>query len=127
MVGFVFDGFCWLLAISATCFTTHYVKNSEFGIPIAIYLIIINGYTMVLYKNDKWYSRQSRHWRTPEGFLILAGLMGGWIGGLFAQQLFRHKTRKWSFQIPSFVFIALNIYMFYRRDDILNHISEKFN
>lgn len=127
MVGFIFDGFCWLLAISATWFTTNYVKNSEFGIPIAIYLIIINGYTMVLYKNDKWCSRQSRRWRTPEEFLILPGLVGGWIGGLFAQQLFRHKTRKWAFQLSFFISIALNIYLFYRRDDILNHISEKFN
>lgn len=36
--------------------------------------------------------------RIPEARLHLLELLGGWAGALIAQQLFRHKTRKVSFQ-----------------------------
>lgn len=38
-------------------------------------------------------------WRTRESSLHMLELLGGWPGALLAQQLFRHKTRKWSFQL----------------------------
>jgi len=36
--------------------------------------------------------------RVPERSLHLIDLLGGWPGGLVAQRVFRHKTRKLSFQ-----------------------------
>lgn len=45
-------------------------------------------------------------WRTPENVLHAVELAGGWPGALLAQQLFRHKTRKVSFQVV-FWFIVL--------------------
>ncbi|WP_053213813.1 DUF1294 domain-containing protein [Pseudomonas sp. Q12-87] len=59
----------------------------------------------VLYWNDKRKARADA-WRTPENVLHAVELAGGWPGALLAQQVFRHKTRKVSFQMV-FWFIVL--------------------
>lgn len=51
-----------------------------------------------LYLHDKRSALRSG-WRTPETRLHLIALLGGWPGALIAQQAFRHKTRKFSFQL----------------------------
>ena len=51
-------------------------------------------------------SAQAGRWRTPENSLHLVELLGGWPGALIAQQCFRHKTRKPSFQIVLWLIIA---------------------
>lgn len=38
-------------------------------------------------------------WRTAEATLHVLDIFCGWPGGLAGQQVFRHKTRKWTFQI----------------------------
>jgi len=52
----------------------------------------------VQYWHDKS-SAQAGRWRTPENVLHGVALLGGWPGALVAQQCFRHKTRKTSFQL----------------------------
>jgi len=47
-------------------------------------------------------------WRTPEGTLHLLELLGGWPGGLVAQQVFRHKTRKLSYQLTFWCIVGLH-------------------
>lgn len=47
-------------------------------------------------------------WRTPESTLHLLELLGGWPGGLAAQQLFRHKTRKLSYQLTFWCIVSLH-------------------
>lgn len=59
----------------------------------------------LLYWSDKRKARADT-WRTPENVLHAVELAGGWPGALLAQQLFRHKTRKVSFQVV-FWFIVL--------------------
>jgi uncharacterized membrane protein YsdA (DUF1294 family)/cold shock CspA family protein len=48
-----------------------------------------------------WYDKEvagTRQRRVPEDMLHLLDLLGGWPGALIAQQQFRHKTVKTSFQ-----------------------------
>ena len=51
----------------------------------------------VAYAVDKSAARRGA-WRTKENTLHLLALAGGWPGALLAQQRFRHKTGKQSFQ-----------------------------
>lgn len=51
-------------------------------------------------------SAQAGRWRTPENTLHLVELLGGWPGALVAQQCFRHKTRKLSFQLVVWLIIV---------------------
>lgn len=46
--------------------------------------------------------------RIPEAFLHLLGFAGGWPGALLAQRVFRHKSRKASFQVAFWTVAALN-------------------
>ncbi|MBT2341142.1 MULTISPECIES: DUF1294 domain-containing protein [Pseudomonas] len=73
-------------------------------VPLAAYGVV-SGVAFLLYWNDKRKARADA-WRTPENVLHAVELAGGWPGALLAQQVFRHKTRKVSFQV-AFWFIVL--------------------
>ena len=48
-----------------------------------------------------YYDKQQalyRRWRVPEKTLQLSALMGGWLGGMLAIDMFRHKTKKEPFR-----------------------------
>lgn len=45
----------------------------------------------------------------PEATLLLFGALGGWLGALAAQQLFRHKTQKQPFKTWFILSVALNL------------------
>ncbi|KPY44587.1 MULTISPECIES: DUF1294 domain-containing protein [Pseudomonas syringae group] len=64
----------------------------------ALALIVMSLLTFVLYRHDKRQAGNGGQ-RTPENVLHATELLGGWPGALLAQQVFRHKTRKVSFQI----------------------------
>ena len=61
----------------------------------------------VLYLFDKRSALRSG-WRTPEARLHLVELLGGWPGALIAQQMFRHKTRKLSFEMVFWLIIVVH-------------------
>ena len=73
-------------------------------VPMAAYGVV-SVMAFLLYWSDKRKARADA-WRTPENVLHALELAGGWPGALLAQQLFRHKTRKVSFQVV-FWFIVL--------------------
>lgn len=82
-----------------------------------VYLLGINLFEFFIMYTDKKRAVRKK-WRVPESDLLFIGMIGGGIGGLFAQQLFRHKTKKLSFYF-TFIFgtlvsIAI-IYFSYRR------------
>jgi uncharacterized membrane protein YsdA (DUF1294 family) len=52
---------------------------------------------------------QRGRWRTKESTLQGLALVGGWPGAWIAQQAFRHKTRKSSFQVTFWACVALNL------------------
>ncbi|OLF54173.1 DUF1294 domain-containing protein [Pseudomonas chlororaphis] len=60
-----------------------------------------------LYWSDKRKAR-SDSWRTPENVLHAVELAGGWPGALLAQQAFRHKTRKVSYQLVFWLIVLLH-------------------
>lgn len=70
-------------------------------------LILLNLVTFGLFGLDKC-AAIKHTFRIPEKWLLLYCLLGGWIGGLFAQQLFRHKTYKQPFKSLFFLTIALD-------------------
>ncbi|WP_300720066.1 DUF1294 domain-containing protein [Pseudomonas sp.] len=58
-----------------------------------------------------WYDKhqaKTGQWRTPEKALHGVELLGGWPGALLAQQVFRHKTRKVSFQVVFWLIVAVH-------------------
>lgn len=61
----------------------------------------------IAYGTDK-FAAQSGAWRTRERTLHVLALLGGWPGALVAQTLFRHKSRKPSFQFAFWATVAVN-------------------
>jgi uncharacterized membrane protein YsdA (DUF1294 family) len=75
-------------------------------IPLAAYGVV-SLLAFLLYWSDKRKARDD-HWRTPENVLHAVELAGGWPGALLAQQLFRHKTRKISYQLLFWIIVLLH-------------------
>ncbi|MDP1929357.1 MAG: DUF1294 domain-containing protein [Thiobacillus sp.] len=78
-------------------------------IPMAVAMIylVISLVTFMAYWLDK-NAAMSGHRRTPENTLFFFGLVGGWPGAIFAQQLFRHKSSKREFQTVFWLTVLLN-------------------
>lgn len=79
------------------------------SIPTVILLIygVMSVLTFAMYGIDKSAAVNNR-WRTQESTLHFAGLLGGWPGALFAQDVFHHKSRKAEFQFVFWVTATLN-------------------
>jgi uncharacterized membrane protein YsdA (DUF1294 family) len=75
-------------------------------LPLALYPVA-SLICLLLYWQDKQQAR-AQAWRTPEKVLHASELLGGWPGALLAQQLFRHKTRKVSYQVVCWAIVALH-------------------
>lgn len=73
-----------------------------------VWLLLVNLLTWLLYGADKFAAR--KNWqRIPEMTLLVYGLVGGWIGALFAQHFFRHKTQKQPFKTHFMLSVILNV------------------
>jgi uncharacterized membrane protein YsdA (DUF1294 family)/cold shock CspA family protein len=77
------------------------------------YLVIfvylgMSSATLIAYLLDKS-AAMNRRWRIKEEQLHLLELLGGWPGALFAQQAFRHKSRKGSYRIVFWICVVLNV------------------
>lgn len=97
-----------LLAFTfALLFTAGYLSG-HIAMPIFIGYAAMSALTFILFGIDKYAAVNNRN-RIPESKLHLFALLGGWPGALFAQPIFRHKTRKQSFQIPFWLMTAVNI------------------
>jgi len=71
-------------------------------------LIGTNTSSFVLYAIDKMQA-QARRSRIPEKTLYLSAFFGGSIGALLAMHLFRHKTKKLSFQLVLALLILIEV------------------
>jgi uncharacterized membrane protein YsdA (DUF1294 family) len=70
--------------------------------------VLMSGVTFLAYGLDKS-AAQNDQWRTGEGTLLGLGLLCGWPGGLVAQEMFRHKTKKQPFRTVFWVTVVINI------------------
>ncbi|QXH48937.1 DUF1294 domain-containing protein [Pseudomonas xanthosomatis] len=76
--------------------------------------------SVMLYWQDKQQARR-QGWRTPEKVLHASELLGGWPGALLAQQLFRHKTRKLSYQLVFWAIVL--VHQVFWVDRLFLHLS----
>ncbi|MFZ1875355.1 MAG: DUF1294 domain-containing protein [Chania sp.] len=107
--------FCYLslVLVSVGCL---YFSN-----PLWVWLLLVNLLTLLVYGGDKLAA--CKGWqRVPEITLLLLGLIGGWLGAILGQQLFRHKTQKQPFKTYFMLSVVLNLlvilgggYWFYGR------------
>lgn len=77
---------------------------------LAVYLIIINVFTLIITFYDKR-AAKARKWRIPEKNFILFSLLGGSLGVFAGFNLFRHKTlhKKLYFSVFGIFFIETAI------------------
>jgi uncharacterized membrane protein YsdA (DUF1294 family)/cold shock CspA family protein len=78
------------------------------AVPLAAACFVASGVAFCMYYFDKTAARRGGQ-RTPENMLHLASLLGGWPGALLAQQRFRHKTAKRSFQMVFWATVVINL------------------
>ena len=78
---------------------------------MALYVILalaaLNLFTFLAFGWDKRKAIKGKS-RTAEGTLITFSFFGGFVGGWFAMNVFRHKTRKTSFKVKMFAVTVLN-------------------
>lgn len=79
-------------------------------VPLALsgLYLVLSGVSYLMYLSDKAAAGRDTR-RIPESNLHLADLLGGWPGALIAQQQFRHKTIKQSFQTVFWATVLLNL------------------
>ena len=75
-------------------------------LPIAY--LVLSALSWLMYWWDKDAAGQGAR-RTPESTLHFVDLLGGWPGALIAQQQFRHKTVKASFQTVFWLTVLVNL------------------
>lgn len=73
-----------------------------------VYLVMSIA-TWVAYAVDKQAAGKRGWRRTPESTLHFMEMLGGWPGGLIAQQLLRHKSVKSSFQRTFWMSVIVNL------------------
>ena len=79
----------------------------------------INLFAFIITANDKRKSMRSGQDRTPEGLLFFFAAAFGAIGVYLAMQTFRHKTKKWYFQLGIPLLILQNLATLYLLNEIL--------
>ncbi|MEQ9460589.1 MAG: DUF1294 domain-containing protein [Phycisphaeraceae bacterium] len=80
-------------------------------IEARVYLVVVGVLgvvVFVLYALDKRAAVKGRA-RTTEGTLHLLELMGGWVGAMIARRLLRHKSRKVSFRVVSWLIVVAHV------------------
>ncbi len=98
-----------VIILSAYYIETHYFRASAFSpktllLFLVFQLVSINIVTIVAYYVDKRAAVKGK-WRVPEFDLHTLEFLGGWAGALLAQKIFRHKTKKKSYQ-STFVWLV---------------------
>ncbi|MGL1930583.1 MAG: cold shock and DUF1294 domain-containing protein [Desulfotalea sp.] len=83
------------------------IYQKDYPIEIAYWVGMLSILTVFYYARDKA-KAQSDRWRISEDKLHLFSVLGGWPGAVIAQQVFRHKTAKKSFQRVFWATVLVN-------------------
>lgn len=85
-------------------------------ITVCLGFSVVSFITTAVYKDDKSGARMGA-WRTSETLLHFLELAGGWPAAFIAQQRYRHKTVKFSYQ---FFFWAIGLlHLFFAADYLM--------
>lgn len=76
---------------------------------VTLAYLLMSMVSYIAYVLDKDAAGKRRRQRTPEATLHLLDALGGWPGGLIAQQQSRHKTVKASFQAGFWLSVIVNL------------------
>jgi uncharacterized membrane protein YsdA (DUF1294 family) len=71
-------------------------------------LALLSVGTFAAYGRDKYLARLNRR-RWPERNLHVLTVLGGWPGAWLGQYYFRHKTRKFDFQVIYWTLVVLHL------------------
>lgn len=66
------------------------------------WVVMASAMTFLIFGMDKRRAAAGQR-RISEAALLWSCVFGGWPGGLMAQNVFQHKTRKWMFQLSMWV------------------------
>ena len=69
---------------------------------------VLSVVCFIAYAADKS-AAKTGGWQTKESSLLILGLVGGWPGGVLAQQLLRHKSTKASFRSAFWATVVVNV------------------
>jgi len=83
-----------------------------FMLFVVFHLVSINIVTIWAYYWDKRAAKKG-NWRVPEATLHTLELLGGWSGAFIAQKIFRHKTKKQSYQTTFWLVVAFEVTLVY--------------
>jgi uncharacterized membrane protein YsdA (DUF1294 family) len=64
--------------------------------------------SIFMYADDKQRAKLGE-WRIRERTLLLVAFFGGWPGAIYAQRRFRHKTKKFPFQVNFWGIVATHL------------------
>lgn len=90
-------GFCLALLVLPAIALSRWAGQVDGRLLVALPLAA-SILSFLAYGTDK-HRAKAGAWRIPESSLHLIDFLGGWPGGFLAQQGFRHKTAKPSFQL----------------------------
>jgi uncharacterized membrane protein YsdA (DUF1294 family) len=79
------------------------------GFLLLLY-VCVSPFAMFNYHKDKQ-AAINDEWRVPEMKLHYLEIMGGWPGALLAQQIWRHKTVKKSYQLTFTLIVISHLMM----------------
>ncbi len=77
-----------------------------------IWMILINLISFITVWRDKRKAEKGV-WRVQEKTLFMFAFLGGIFGHLYGMKKFRHKTKKVSFLIKTFIIILINVLWWY--------------
>ena len=83
------------------------VVMGRLPIVVLVLYLVASVVSFIVYRGDKAAAKTGGR-RTAERNLHLLSLLGGWPGAFVAQQVFRHKSKKRSFQIGFWASVVLN-------------------